>query len=257
MADNEDSGTDTVTAEAPEKEAPEAEVTPDAEATEEATPDYKALYEESEASRVKAEKDFSSLKGQSSKAVDNTELLHQIFDRIDGQERSTAAIGRATASGNIAGLAAELDTIATESASKRATSNFDAQFSELHKELTGAVLDEDGETLLNLNDSGELAEARMIWNEANDKSDVSGLRRAVTMTLQEARKAERKVAKAALKKEKEDKAKVRADTLQDADAYDQSSGKTAMTGNSIDFNDPASVTASMVEGLKERASANR
>ena len=59
----------------------------------------------------------------------------------------------------------------------------------------------------------------------------------------------------ALKKEKEDKAKVRAETLLDADAYDQSSGKTAMTGNGIDFSDPASVTAMIAEGLRERAKA--
>jgi hypothetical protein len=259
MAKEEDSGTELATpvAEAPETteaeaSTPDPEVDAKPEATEE--PDYRALYEESETGRIKAEKDNSSMRGENRKALEVREALARIEDRIDGNERSTTAIGRAMDGGSTDGLKAELDTIATETAQKRATTNFDATFNELYDELKGAVLDGEGNPVLDLNEATELAGARQLWNEAAESKDVGGLTRAVTAALQESRKAERITSKAALKKEKENQAKARAEALDEAEAHDLGSGKAAMTGNGFDLDNSV---AMMTEGLKERESAGR
>ena len=171
-------------------------------------PDYRALYEESQAEGIKKDKDLSSIRGT---VRSQSDVRAEATAQIESLQESILALARAQEAGKSEGLTQSLTEISTAQAAKQSDARFKAQYESLWSDLEEAVKGEDGSPLLDLKTAPELEAMRTLWDEGADgkgldTTDRMGrFQRAISLTHQVVRAEERKTARTAAQTAKTEK----------------------------------------------------
>jgi hypothetical protein len=98
---------------------------------------------------------------------------------------------QAMGTGDTDTLPEQLTSIQSDQASLNATAAYTNTWTSLSEDLVSLVQDEQGNDLIDLQTSPELAEVRTLWTDAHNRKDVRGLQAAVAEAQKVMRQVER------------------------------------------------------------------
>lgn len=182
--------------------------------------DWKAQAAELKQHLVKLENDKRSLEVNRLKQNERDELILEIRDRLDANEKSTDALLRSLGTGDTERLPDEIQQIRSEAEQSRVRSSYETQFNSLVGELADAVKDDDGNVVLDIYTAPELEATRQEWSRASGAGDLIGLTRALNMAYRAVASKERVLAKQAKEDVKKAAKEARRKALEDVGAHD-------------------------------------
>jgi hypothetical protein len=125
-------------------------------------------------------------------------LMEEVSGRLDASERTTAALARAYGSGEPDGLSEEVQKIQLEASAQQGSRSLQQFSVRLSEEIAAALVDDNGDVILDALTAPELEQARQMWEDAAETGNRVGMSNALLEVNQVARRVEREKAKAAL-----------------------------------------------------------
>lgn len=198
------------------------------------TTDWKAKYEEAESARVKAENDKKAIQGARKKQSDVDSMLTDILSRQEASEKAQAALIKALAQGDTDTVADELNNIQSESNKTRAQARFQNAYNSLYETMQEAVLDEDGNEIIDLEKDERLADFRNEVITAHNNGDLAGISTAMNKLYRVVNKVERENSKAAVEKAREEAETKAKKKIQKAGLGDHDLGNAPAGGSNLE-----------------------
>ena len=154
MAEEQQVPEDVVTQEpdAPQPEVQEAEAEPEV--------DWKARFDENQATLDKLEQQLKTEQGRNKKRDDTDSAVFGIGDRLAAMEQSNAALIKALAEGDTDNLPQQLGQIQAQSQNTQRGRAYQNQYRVLTEQLRAATQDESGNEILSLYEAPELEGVR-------------------------------------------------------------------------------------------------
>ena len=214
---------------APQPEVQEAEAEPEV--------DWKAKFDENQATLGKLEQQLKTEQGRNKKRDDTDSAVLGIGDRLAAMEQSNAALIKALAEGDTDNLPQQLGQIQAQSQNTQRGRAYQNQYRVLTEQLRAATQDESGNDILSLYEAPELEEVRQSWVDANNKRSVSALYNTLVRAHEVVRQAERGKANdraESVRQEERTSAKQR---LEEAGIYDLDTGAASAGGGATKDDD--------------------
>ena len=224
MADEQQVPEDVVTQEpaAPQTEVQEAEAEPEV--------DWKAKFDENQATLDKLEQQLKTEQGRNKKRDDTDSAVLGIGDRLSAMEQSNAALIKALADGDTERLPQQLGQIQAQSQNTQRGRAYQNQYRVLTEQLREATQDENGNEILSLYDAPELEEVRQAWVDANKNRSVSALYNTLVRTHEVIRQAERGKASERAESVRQEERTSAKQRLEEAGIYDLDTGPASGGG---------------------------
>jgi len=214
---------------APQPEVQEAEAEPEV--------DWKARFDENEATLGKLEQQLKTEQGRNKKRDDTDSAVLGIGDRLAAMEQSNAALIKALAEGDTDNLPQQLDQIQAQSQNTQRGRAYQNQYRVLTEQLRAATQDESGNDILSLYEAPELEEVRQSWVDANNKRSVSALYNTLVRTHEVIRQAERGKASEKAETVRQEERTSAKQRLEEAGIYDLDTGAASAGGGATKDDD--------------------
>ena len=185
--------------------------------------EYQEAKEALEAQLSKVQNDLRAQSGRRNRQQELENLVLQTNNQTRLLDRKLEALIKATSSGDVDNLPEQLTTIHNDQATLEATSAYQTTWSELSNELVELVQDDDGNSILDLQQAPELEDVREIWTAAHRNQDARGLQRAMNEAITVVRRVERQ----RLKETTEEIKTAAKEEAVDAGAFDLDTGEAA------------------------------
>ena len=231
MADEQQIPEEVVTQEpdAPQPEVQEAEAEPEV--------DWKARFDDNQATLDKLEQQLKTEQGRNKKRDDTDSAVFGIGDRLSAMEQSNAALIKALAEGDTENLPQQLGQIQAQSQNTQRGRAYQNQYRVLTDQLREATQDEGGNDILSLYEAPELEEIRQSWVDANNKRSVSALYNTLVRTHEVVRQAERGKANEKAESVRQEERTSAKQRLEEAGIYDLDTGAASAGGGATQDDD--------------------
>ena len=153
--------------------------------------DWEKRAKEAEGKADKAENDLKAQRGRRNRQQEQNDLVLQLSNQQRMTDRKLDALMQAMGTGDTDTLPEQLTSIQSDQANLNATTVYTNTWTSLSEDLVSLVQDEQGNDLIDLQTSPELAEVRNLWTDAHNRRDVRGLQAAVTEAQKVMRQVER------------------------------------------------------------------
>ena len=231
MADEQQVPEEVVTQEpdAPQPEVQEAEAEPEV--------DWKARFDDNQATLDKLEQQLKTEQGRNKKRDDTDSAVLGIGDRLAAMEQSNAALIKALAEGDTDNLPQQLGQIQAQSQNTQRGRAYQNQYRVLTEQLRAATQDESGNDILSLYEAPEIEEVRLSWVDANNKRSVSALYNTLVRTHEVIRQAERGKASEKAETVRQEERTSAKQRLEEAGIYDLDTGAASAGGGATKDDD--------------------
>ena len=153
--------------------------------------DWEKRAKEAEGKAEKAENDLKAQRGRRNRQQEQSDLVLQLSNQQRITDRKLDALMQAMGTGDTDTLPEQLTSIQSDQATLNATAAYTNTWTSLSEDLVSLVQDEQGNDLIDLQTSPELAEVRTLWTDAHNRKDVRGLQAAVAEAQKVMRQVER------------------------------------------------------------------
>ena len=141
--------------------------------------DWEKRAKDAEGKAEKAENDLKAQRGRRNRQQEQNDLVLQLSNQQRMTDRKLDALMQAMGTGDTDTLPEQLTSIQSDQASLNATAAYTNTWTSLSEDLVSLVQDEQGNDLIDLQTSPELAEVRTLWTDAHNRRDTRGLQAAV------------------------------------------------------------------------------
>ena len=186
--------------------------------------DWKARFDENQATLSKLEQQLKTEQGRNRKRDDTDTAVLGIGDRLAAMEQSNSALIKALAEGDTENLPGQLSQIQAQSQNTQRGRAYQNQYAVLTEQLREATQDENGDPILDLYNAPELEEVRQAWVTANNNRSVSELYNTLVRTHEVIRQAERGKASKMTDSVREEERTSARQRLEEAGIYDLDTG---------------------------------
>ena len=199
--------------------------------------DWKARFDENQATLSKLEQQLKTEQGRNRKRDDTDSAVLGIGDRLAAMEQSNAALIKALAEGDTESLPGQLTQIQAQSQNTQRGRAYQNQYAVLTEQLRTAMQDENGNEILDLYGAPELEAVRQSWVNANNKRSVSELYNTLVSAHEIVRQAERGKASEMAQSVREEERSSAKQRLEEAGIYDLDTGAASAGGGSATQDD--------------------